>query len=135
MLRTTPCALVANLGIKLIYLTLLCIVKESLDDRLKSGSSKIARFKEVSEGQQFFNSDSEMWPMNQAIPKIEGNILEIPMYLGRARRLLEGPHFVNTVCTSALIALSNYPPMQSSGKVISMGVLCGNFETKNIIFR
>ena len=109
MLRATPCALVANLGVKLIYLTLLCIVKESLDDRLKSGSSKIARFKEVSEGQQFFNSDSEMWPMNQAIPKIEGNILEIPMYLGRARRLLEGPHFVNTLCTPALIAVSNYP--------------------------
>ena len=55
-----------------MYKTILAIVNESLDDRLKSGASKIARFKEVSQGNQFYKSDSDLYPMNQPIPKVEG---------------------------------------------------------------
>ena len=61
-----------NLAQGLLYKTILGIVCEILDDRTKSGATNFARFKEVSNGQQFFKSDTELWPMNQAIPKIEG---------------------------------------------------------------
>ena len=61
-----------NLAQGLLYKTILAIVNESLDDRLKSGSDKFARFKEVSKGQQSFKSDAELWPMNMSVPKVEG---------------------------------------------------------------
>ena len=62
-----------NLAQGLLYKTILGIVCEILDDRTKSGATNFARFKEVSNGQQFFKSDTEMWPMNKSVPKVEGN--------------------------------------------------------------
>ena len=43
---------------------ILGIIYETLDNKLKSAVYNVLK-RDVSTGQQFFKTDSEMWPMNQ----------------------------------------------------------------------
>ena len=43
---------------------ILGIIYETLDNKLKSAVNNVLK-RDVSTGQQFFKTDSEMWPMNQ----------------------------------------------------------------------
>ncbi len=61
-----------NLAQGLLFKTILGILNETLDERVKSGATNIARSKEVSKGSQMFKTDSDLWPMNKGLPKLEG---------------------------------------------------------------
>ena len=53
-----------NLAQNLLYKTILGIIYETLDDKLKSAVNNVLK-RDISSGQQFFKTDSELWPMNQ----------------------------------------------------------------------
>lgn len=61
-----------NLSQGLLYKTILGIINETIDDKLKSGGLNIKRG--LSDGKQFYKTDSEMWPMNKGVHKIEGSV-------------------------------------------------------------
>ena len=61
-----------NLAQGLLYKTILGIINDCVDDKLKSGGINIKRG--LSDGKQFYKTDEEMWPMNKAVQKIEGNV-------------------------------------------------------------
>lgn len=62
-----------NLAQGLLYKTILSILSETLtDSRLISGGEKMTRFKQVSSGQQSYQTDENLWPLNKGIHKVEG---------------------------------------------------------------
>ena len=61
-----------NLAQGLLYKTILGIISETLDERKKSGATNIKR--DVSQGQHYYKSDANLWPLNQGIAKVEGKV-------------------------------------------------------------
>ena len=62
-----------NLAQSLLYKTILSIIYETLDEKMKSAVKNVLN-RDVSSGQQIYKTDQELWPMNKGtynIPNIE----------------------------------------------------------------
>lgn len=107
-----------NLAQGLLYKVILGIVNETINDNLKSGACNIQRG--VSKGQQSYKSDTDMWPMNQGLAKVEGKsqctgeaqyIDDMPKYPGELSAAMVQSQLANcdidSVDTSAALVNKN----------------------------
>ena len=58
-----------NLAQSLLYKTILSIIYETLDEKMKSAVENVLN-RDVSSGQQFYKTDQDSWPMNKGMVEL-----------------------------------------------------------------